>query len=152
MVPYIYADMFILHPLPKYVSRLNFSQGTIIWFDSILIIPVFSASYILHPNGNNDTIPWWRHQMETFSALLANLCREFTGPRWIPHSKASDAEGALMFSLICVWINGWVSNGEAGDLRRYRAHYNVTVMPFLNWRAYLAQCTSSGNVSGLSNF
>ena len=36
--------------------------------------------------------------------------------------------GALMFSLICVWINGWVNNGEAGDLKRYRAHYNVTVM------------------------
>ena len=33
-----------------------------------------------------------------------------------------------MFSLICVWINGWVNNLEAGDLRRYRAHYDVTVM------------------------
>ena len=36
--------------------------------------------------------------------------------------------GALMFSLICVWINGWVNNREADDLRRYRAHYDVTVM------------------------
>ena len=36
--------------------------------------------------------------------------------------------GALMFSLICTRINGWVNNGEAGDLRRYRAHYDVTVM------------------------
>ena len=36
--------------------------------------------------------------------------------------------GALMFSLICVWINGWVNNRETGDLRRYRAHYDVTVM------------------------
>ena len=36
--------------------------------------------------------------------------------------------GALMFSLICVWIYGWVNNGEAGDLWRYRAHYDVTVM------------------------
>ena len=36
--------------------------------------------------------------------------------------------GALMFSLICVWINGWVNNHEAGDLRRYRAHYDVNVM------------------------
>ena len=35
---------------------------------------------------------------------------------------------ALMFSLTCVWINGWVNNGEAGDLRRYRAYYDVTVM------------------------
>ena len=36
--------------------------------------------------------------------------------------------GALMFSLICVWINGWVNNREAGDLKRYRGHYDVTVM------------------------
>ena len=36
--------------------------------------------------------------------------------------------GALMFSLICAWINGWVNNREAGDLRRHRAHCDVTVM------------------------
>ena len=34
--------------------------------------------------------------------------------------------GALIFSLICIRINGWVSNGEAGGLRRNRAHYDVT--------------------------
>ena len=39
--------------------------------------------------------------------------------------------GALMFSLICVWITGWVNNREAGDLRRYRAHYDVTVMRWI---------------------
>ena len=33
---------------------------------------------------------------------------------------------AFMFSLICAWINGWVNNGEAGDLRGYCAHYDVT--------------------------
>ena len=38
--------------------------------------------------------------------------------------------GALMFSLICVWINGWINNHEAGDFRRYRAHYDVTVMSY----------------------
>ena len=36
--------------------------------------------------------------------------------------------GALMFSLICVCINGWVNNRETGDLRRHRAHCDVTVM------------------------
>ena len=36
--------------------------------------------------------------------------------------------GALMFSLICVWINDWENNHEAGDLRRYRAYYDVTIM------------------------
>ena len=33
-----------------------------------------------------------------------------------------------MFALICVWINGWENNREAGDLRRYRTHSNVTIM------------------------
>ena len=36
--------------------------------------------------------------------------------------------GALIFSFICVWINDWVNNREAGDLRRHRGHYGVTVM------------------------
>ena len=35
---------------------------------------------------------------------------------------------ALMISLFCAWINGWVNNGEAGDSRRHRAHYDVVVM------------------------
>ena len=51
-----------------------------------------------------------------------------------------------MFSLICVWINGWINNREAGDLRRYRAHSDVIVMlrddtkllpePMLTYRLY----------------
>ena len=36
--------------------------------------------------------------------------------------------GALIFTLICARINGWVNNREAGDLRRYRPHYDVIVM------------------------
>ena len=36
--------------------------------------------------------------------------------------------GALMFTLICARINGWVNNGEAGDLRRNRGHYDVIIM------------------------
>ena len=36
--------------------------------------------------------------------------------------------GALMFLLICAWINGCANNREAGDLRRHRIHYDVIVM------------------------
>ena len=36
--------------------------------------------------------------------------------------------GALMFYLICTWIDDWVNNHEAGDLRRHRPHYDVIVM------------------------
>ena len=64
--------------------------------------------------------------METFSALLA-ICAgnspvsgEFPAQRPVTWS--------FDFFLICVWINGWVNNREAGDLRRYGAHYDVIVM------------------------
>ena len=42
--------------------------------------------------------------------------------------------GALMFSLICAWINGWVNNREAGDLRRHRPHFDVIVMTPRSWQ------------------
>ena len=89
--------------------------------------------FILLPSSNwkykswvivlDQVMMWWRHQMETFSALLA-LC---AGNWWIPLAKASDAE-LLMFALICAWINGLENNREVGDLKRHRAHYDVTVM------------------------
>ena len=59
--------------------------------------------------------------------VTGHLCGEFTGPRWIPHTKANDAELWCLL-LICVWINGCVNNREAGDLRRYCVPYGVTVM------------------------
>ena len=43
-----------------------------------------------------------------------------------PHKGQS--RGALMFSLICAQINGWINNRDASDLRRHRAHYEVIVM------------------------
>ena len=54
------------------------------------------------------------------------LCGEFTVHRWIPLTKASDAE-LWFFSLICAWTKNWVNNGDAGDLRRHYTHYEVTV-------------------------
>ena len=35
---------------------------------------------------------------------------------------------AFIFSLICTWMNSWVNNREAGDLRYQYAHYDITVM------------------------
>ena len=56
---------------------------------------------------------WWRHQMETYSTLLAICAGNSPVPVNSPHK--GQWRGALMFSLICVWINGWVNNREAGD-------------------------------------
>ena len=46
-----------------------------------------------------------------------------------PHR--GQGRGALLFSLIYAWINGWVNNREAGDLRRLGAYYDVTLMTLL---------------------
>ena len=70
--------------------------------------------------------PWWHHQMETFSALLAFVWGIHRSPVNSLHKGQWWRD--LMFSLICAWINRWVNNGEAGDLRCHHAHYDVTVL------------------------
>ena len=62
---------------------------------------------------------------ENIFRVTGHLCGEFTGHRWIPLTKASDVE---LWCFFCAWTNGWVNNREAGDLRRNRAHDDVTVM------------------------
>ena len=59
--------------------------------------------------------------------------------------------GALMFSLICAWISGWVNNREAGDLRRYCAHYDVIVMtwPSDSYKAFTQSMTTPQNYNVL---
>ena len=72
---------------------------------------------------------WWRHQME--------ICpRYWPFVRGIHQSSANHPHKgqwreALMFALICAWINGWVNNHETGVLRRHRTHCDVIVMVYL---------------------
>ena len=77
-------------------------------------------------------LQYWYENIMT--SLIGNIfrvtgpvCGEFIGHRWIPLTKASDA-GLWCFLWSAPWINGWVNNREAGDLRRNRAHYDVIVM------------------------
>ena len=86
-------------------------------------IPVTLYSVWSCSSGDVLVMTWQLNMMTSSNGnifrVTGHLCGEFTGDRW---------RGALMFSLICVWINGWVNNGEAGDLKHYRAHYDVIVM------------------------
>ena len=59
------------------------------------------------------------------------LCGEFPGHRWIPHTKADDAE-LWCFLWSAPWINGWLNNREAGDLRRYRVHYVIVIRRWMH--------------------
>ena len=60
--------------------------------------------------------------------VTGHLCEEFTGPGLVNSTHKGQWRGALMFPLMCAWINGWVNNRKTGDLRRHRAHYDVIVM------------------------
>ena len=70
------------------------------------------------PNGHLLLTTWLRNQMETFSALLA-FC--------VGNSPVAGEFPPLMFPMICTWTNRWATNGNAGDFRCHRAHYDVIV-------------------------
>ena len=58
-------------------------------------------------------------------------------------------------SLICAWANGSVNNQDAGDLRRHRAHYDVTVMwcrIVIQWSGQQWDLSAFNAASLLSNF
>ena len=76
----------------------------------------------LSSNFVHDDVIKWKH----FPRYWPFVRGIYRSPVNYPH-KGQWRRG-LMFSLICVWIHGWVYNREAGDLRRYRCHYDVIVM------------------------
>ena len=73
---------------------------------------------ICHSWWHHDDVIKWKHFL-WYWPFVQGIHRSPHKVQW---------RAALMFSLICAWINGWVNNHEAGDLRHHRAHYDVTVM------------------------
>ena len=71
---------------------------------------------------HHDDVIKWKHYPRYWPFV-----RGFIGHRWITLIKAQ-RRGALIFFFICAWINAWVNNNEAGDLRCHRAHYDVIIM------------------------
>ena len=84
-----------------------------------------NIAYAIHPT-DYALVSWWRHQTETFSALLA-LCAG-NSPVTGEFPSQRPVTGSFDVSLVCAWINGWVNNCKAGNLRHHRAHYDVIVM------------------------
>ena len=94
----------------------------------------YPASRLIDTSKHDDVMKW-KH----FPRYWPFVRRIHRYPMNSPHK--GQWRGALIFSLICVWINYWVNNREAGDVRRYRAHYDVIVMKFENCRASLVTTT-----------
>ena len=108
------------------LQQNEFGQNFSYW----LLKPLWNRPLATHPHSNGGRqypdYRWWRHQMESFAALLA-ICSG-NSPVTGEFPAQSQWRGALMFSLTCAWINVSVNNGEAGELERHHAHYDVTVM------------------------
>ena len=92
--------------------------------NNITLVPLI----VTHPNNVG---PW------SISTMMTSSNEKF--PRYWPlvrgiHRSPVNSthkgqwRGALVFPLTCARIHGWVNNREAGDLRRHRGNYDVTVM------------------------
>ena len=69
---------------------------------------------------------WWRHEMETFFALLVLCAGNSPVTVEFPSQKPVTRSLDVFFDLRM--NNGWINNRGDGDLRRHGAHYDVIVM------------------------
>ena len=147
----------LLHVLFMYFAEYIVALSSFIY----LFILLFFLFFFLGGGGGGVLCAWWRYQMGGGGGGGGGFCvhddvikwkhfpRYWTfvqGIHWSPVNSPHKGQwrGALMFSLICAWINERVNNREFGDLRRHRAHYNVTVMYIFG--------SNRDNVNRLSNF
>ena len=88
------------------------------WMVHITLQPMkYTHNFVMH-----DDIVKWKHFPSNWP-FVRGIHRPLVNS---PHK--GQWHGAFDFSLICACINGWVNNGGAGNLRRYPAHYDITVM------------------------
>ena len=80
-------------------------------------------------NAKHDDVIQWKHFPRYWPFVRGNP----KSPVNSPHK--GQWRGALVFSLICAWTDSWVNNGDAGDLRRYRAHHDVIVVNILKCKS-----------------
>ena len=94
----------------------------------------------MHILTNHDDVIKWKH-FPRYWSFVRGIHRS---PVNSPHK--GQWRGALMFTLICARINDWVNNGEAGDLRRNRAHYDVIIMITFQSHTFLDSKVHGANV------
>ena len=88
-------------------------------------------------------VTWWRHQMETFSTLLATCAWEFTGHRWIPRTKPVTWNFVVFFDLrlnrrLCEQSRGYWFEAPSRPLWRHSndlwwIHSQRPLIFFMSW-------------------
>ena len=96
--------MLIKFPVTRFTSHVLFQEQ-------------IEMEMVIH-----DDVPKWKH-FPRYWPFVRGIHRS---PVNSPHK--GKWRRAFMFSFVCARINGWANNRKAGDLRRHRGHYDVTVM------------------------
>ena len=109
--------------LCKYVLLLNID---IYYHLSISICLVFNLTSRIVSKINHVLCTSISNIRDTYYLMRRGHLTRPRSPVDSPHKGQWHA--ALTFSLIYPWTNGWANNRDADDLRRHRAHYDVTVM------------------------
>ena len=108
--------------IQRVYSVLAWGKSNILrWFAPLVEGNLWHSRLCCRVRWHDDVIKW-KH-FPRYWPFVRGIHRS---PVNSPHK--GQWRGALMFTLICARINGWVNNHEAGDLRRYRTHYDVIVM------------------------
>ena len=86
-------------------------------------------------SGAHRTVAGWNRMMTSSDG--GNFSRDWPFVLGIHRSPVNSPHkgqwrGAWLLSFICAWINVWVNKRGAGDLIRHRAHYDLTVMTYIN--------------------
>ena len=90
---------------------------------SVLRLDKLEYNDPMQSSTSHDDVIKWKH-FPRYWPFVQGIHRSTVNS---PHK--GQWRGALVFSLISAWINGWLSNR---DSRRHRAHHDVTVM----WRSW----------------
>ena len=117
--PLVYSfEIFFVIGLHTTWSKHSRSQSfNTPWYSCDIIVMLTRRITIYH----DDVIKW--KNFPRYWPFVRGIHRS---PVNSPHK--GHWRGALILSLIFVWINSWVNNSKAGDSRRYRVHYDVSVM------------------------
>ena len=119
---------------PYYLYLSWFTNNEILWSSSPSCVVVSKFTYLRsHPHLPQNELGHVRTVKYDDVIKGKHFPRYWSFVRGIHRSTVNSPHkcqwrGAMMFSLICVWINGWVNNRKADDLRRYCVHCDVTVM------------------------
>ena len=109
------------------------SIGPTAWFAWKRYREIIANEFVNNHNINTtreSTAILWVYMMIPSNGIIFRV----TGPFWgefIGHK--GQWRGALMFSLIWDWTNGWANNRGAGDLRRHGVHYDVILMYLMRY-------------------